>query len=71
MADVKAWFDWIKDNFRGSIKANRTLANYWRMLKRLYYLKNGQDMDPDMHQDCLNIYSSALPIFVPVSNLAC
>ncbi|KAL6229872.1 hypothetical protein BDW75DRAFT_249195 [Aspergillus navahoensis] len=53
-ADVKAWFDWIKDNFRGSIKADGTLANYWRTLKRLYYLKNGRDMDPDMRRDCLN-----------------
>jgi hypothetical protein len=68
-ADVKAWFDWIKDNFQGSIRADGTLANYWRTLKRLYYLKNGRDMDPDMRRDCLNVCGSALLIFVPVSNL--
>ncbi|KAL2859811.1 uncharacterized protein BJX67DRAFT_386620 [Aspergillus lucknowensis] len=53
-ADVKPWFDWIKKNFRRSIKAHGTLANYWRTLKRLYYLKNRRDMDPDMRRDCLN-----------------
>ncbi|KAL4801676.1 hypothetical protein BDV18DRAFT_167246 [Aspergillus unguis] len=53
-ADVKAWFDWIKANFKGSIKADGTLANYWRTLKRLYYLKNGKEMDSNMRRDCIN-----------------
>ncbi|KAL2801601.1 hypothetical protein BJX63DRAFT_438656 [Aspergillus granulosus] len=53
-ADVKAWFDWIKANFNGSIKSHGTLANYWRVLKRLYYLKNRKEMDTDMRQDCIN-----------------
>ncbi|KKK23239.1 hypothetical protein P175DRAFT_0490729 [Aspergillus ochraceoroseus IBT 24754] len=26
--DVKSWFDWIKENFSGSIKAHSALANY-------------------------------------------
>ncbi|GLA67413.1 hypothetical protein AtubIFM54640_010731 [Aspergillus tubingensis] len=53
-ADVKFWFDWIERNFKGSIKAHSALANYWRTLKRLYFLKNNREMDADMKKDCLN-----------------
>jgi hypothetical protein len=66
-ADVKAWFDWIKDNFNGSIKSHGTLANYWRVLKRLYYLKNRKEMDSDMRQDCINVSDSALLIYAMFS----
>ncbi|KAL4870407.1 hypothetical protein BDV12DRAFT_184431 [Aspergillus spectabilis] len=62
-ADVKAWFDWIKDNFNGSIKSHRTLANYWRVLKRLYYLKNRKEMDSDMRRDCINIFSTEIGLW--------
>lgn len=54
-ADVKLWFDWIEKNFKGSIKARSALANYWRTLKRLYFLKNRREMDADMKRDCLNV----------------
>ncbi|KAI2868376.1 hypothetical protein CBS11852_11360 [Aspergillus niger] len=53
-ADVKSWFDWIEKNFKGSIKAHGALANYWRTLKRLYFLKTRREMDADMRVDCLN-----------------
>lgn len=65
-ADVKAWFDWIKAHFKRSIKSDRTLATYWRTLKRLHYLKNGKEMDPDMCRDCLNVGDPALPICAPL-----
>ena len=54
-ADVKSWFDWIEKNFKGSIKAHGALANYWRTLKRLYFLKTRREMDADMRVDCLNV----------------
>ncbi|KAF7118711.1 hypothetical protein CNMCM5793_008331 [Aspergillus hiratsukae] len=53
-ADVKSWFDWIEDNFSGSIKAHGTLTNYWRTLKRLYFMKNKKDMSRSMINDCIN-----------------
>ncbi|KAH1483307.1 hypothetical protein KXX06_004864, partial [Aspergillus fumigatus] len=53
-ADVKSWFDWIEDNFSGSIKAHGTLSNYWRTLKRLYFMKNKKDMPRSMINDCIN-----------------
>ncbi|KAE8139909.1 hypothetical protein BDV38DRAFT_269677 [Aspergillus pseudotamarii] len=53
-ADVNSWFDWIERNFKGSIKAHSALANYWRTLKRLYFLKNHREMDADMKRDCIN-----------------
>ncbi|BCR96735.1 uncharacterized protein AKAW2_30054A [Aspergillus luchuensis] len=52
--DVKSWFDWIEENFSGSIKAHSALANYWRTLKRLYFIKNHQEMEPNMQTDCRN-----------------
>ncbi|KAL4891317.1 hypothetical protein BDV59DRAFT_66820 [Aspergillus ambiguus] len=60
-ADVKSWFDWIEKNFKGSIKAHSALANYWRTLKRLFFLKNHREMNTDMKKDCLsymNVVSS-------------
>lgn len=65
-ADVKAWFDWIKTHFQGSIKSDGTLANYWRKLKRIYYMESGKVMDPDMLCDCINVCDSALPICAPL-----
>ncbi|KAH2056672.1 hypothetical protein KXX03_008412, partial [Aspergillus fumigatus] len=53
-ADVKSWFDWIEDNFSGLIKAYGTLLNYWRTLKRLYFMKNKKDMPRSMINDCIN-----------------
>ncbi|KAH2953360.1 hypothetical protein KXW43_006711, partial [Aspergillus fumigatus] len=53
-ADVKSWFDWIEDNFTGSIKAHGTLSNYWRTLKRLYFMKNKKNMRQSMINDCIN-----------------
>ncbi|KAF7139728.1 hypothetical protein CNMCM5793_007618 [Aspergillus hiratsukae] len=53
-ADVKSWFDWIDDNFRGSIKAHGTLSNYWRTVKRLYFMKNRKNMRSSMVKDCIN-----------------
>ncbi|KAK6810583.1 hypothetical protein RU639_013666 [Aspergillus parasiticus] len=53
-ADVKSWFDWIEENFRGSIKAHGTLSNYWRTLKRLYFMRNFKTMGPLMENDCIN-----------------
>ncbi|GAT21896.1 hypothetical protein RIB2604_01200450 [Aspergillus luchuensis] len=53
--DVKSWFDWIEENFSGSIKAHSALANYWRTLKRLYFIKNHQEMEPNMQTDCRNV----------------
>lgn len=54
-ADIKCWFDWIERNFKGSIKAHDTLSNYWRTLKRLYFLKNHKDMEENMQKDCRNV----------------
>lgn len=53
-ADVKSWFDWIEKNFKGSIKAHSALANYWRTLKRLYFMQNRHEMETRMQGDCLN-----------------
>ncbi|KAA8652094.1 uncharacterized protein ATNIH1004_000998 [Aspergillus tanneri] len=53
-ADVKAWFDWIKETFQGSIKAHGALSTYWRMLKRLYFMKNSKTMGELMEKDCIN-----------------
>lgn len=57
-ADVKAWFDWIKVNFRGSIKAHSALSTYWRTLKRLYFMKNLKTMGKLMEEDCINVSGS-------------
>lgn len=59
-ADVKSWFDWIEKNFEGSIKAHSTLANYWRTLKRLYFMQNRHEMETRMQGDCLNMSDSFL-----------
>ncbi|ODM15441.1 hypothetical protein SI65_09044 [Aspergillus cristatus] len=53
-ADVKSWFNWIEKNFEGSIKAHSALANYWRTLKRLYFMQNRREMETRMQGDCLN-----------------
>ncbi|KAF5854957.1 hypothetical protein ETB97_010486 [Aspergillus alliaceus] len=53
-ADVKAWFDWIKVNFCGSIKAHSALSTYWRTLKRLYFMANLKTMGSLMEKDCIN-----------------
>ncbi|KAE8386950.1 hypothetical protein BDV23DRAFT_196100 [Aspergillus alliaceus] len=53
-ADVKAWFDWIKVNFHGSIKAHSALSTYWRTLKRLYFMTNLKTMGELMEKDCIN-----------------
>ncbi|KAF7592473.1 hypothetical protein BBP40_000208 [Aspergillus hancockii] len=53
-ADVKTWFDWIENNFRGSIKSHGTLSVYWRTLKRLYFMKSNKIMDELMVKDCIN-----------------
>jgi hypothetical protein len=54
-ADVKSWFDWIENNFSGSIKAHGTLSSYWRTLKRLYFMKNKKNMRQSMVNDCTNV----------------
>ena len=59
-ADAKSWFDWIKKNFEGSIKAHSALANYWRTLKRLYFMQNRHEMETRMQGDCLNMSDSFL-----------
>lgn len=51
-ADFKSWFDWIDENFRGSLRARGTLANYWRILKMLYFQENKKEMEVDMQKDC-------------------
>ena len=54
-ADVKAFFDWIEKNFKDSIKADSSLSEYWRVLKRLYVQENGQCMDKTMSTDIVNV----------------
>jgi hypothetical protein len=60
-ADGKAFFDWIKENFRHSIKSYRSLGTYWRNLKQIYYKTNKKEMDPDMAKDLVNV-SEGSPI---------
>lgn len=59
-ADVKSWFDWIEENFKGSLKAHSALANYWRTLKRLYFIQNRHEMETSMQGDCLNVSNFVL-----------
>lgn len=54
-ADVKSWFDWIDENFRGSLRAHGALANYWRTLKMLYFQENKKEMEASMQKDCVNV----------------
>jgi hypothetical protein len=53
--DVKAYFDWIEDNFKGSITADSSFSGYWRVLKRLYVQETGRCMDESMRTDILNV----------------
>jgi len=54
-ADVKAFFDWIEKNFKDSIKADSSLGEYWRVLKRLYVQENERCMDKTMSTDIINV----------------
>ena len=54
-ADVKSWFDWVDENFRDSVRARATLANYWRVLKMLYFRENKKEMEVSMQKDCVNV----------------
>ncbi|SRR6266536_5822486 len=53
--NVKAFFDWIEDNYVGKIKAGSALSNYWRVLKRFYVRETGRPFDESMRLDCLNV----------------
>jgi hypothetical protein len=53
--DVKAYFDWIEDNFNGSITTDSSFSGYWRVLKRLYVQEAGRCMDESMRTDILNV----------------
>ncbi|EED13983.1 hypothetical protein TSTA_102130 [Talaromyces stipitatus ATCC 10500] len=44
-AEIKTFFDWIGKNFRGSVKADSSFSNYWRVLKGLYYEKTFKTLD--------------------------
>ncbi|KAH8691874.1 hypothetical protein BGW36DRAFT_400040 [Talaromyces proteolyticus] len=57
IGDVKTWFDWIRENFQGSIKSHHALGTYWRTLKRLHYLKHEKDMEASMERECVNYYN--------------
>lgn len=66
--DVKAHFDWIEDNFRGSIKAHSSFSAYWRVLKRLQYQETGKVMDESMRVDCLNVSTRCLTPFCTIND---
>ena len=53
--DAKAYFNWIENNFKGLIKADSSLSEYWRVLKRLYVQEAGRYMDESMRTDILNV----------------
>jgi hypothetical protein len=53
--DVKAYFDWIKDNFKDSIKADSSFSGYWRVLKKLYVQETERCINESMRTDILNV----------------
>jgi hypothetical protein len=53
--DVKAYFDWIKNNFKNSIKTDSNFNEYWKVLKKLYVQETGRCMDESMRTDILNV----------------
>lgn len=54
-ADVKTLFGWTEKNFKGSVTADSSLSNYWRVLKGLYYDKTWKTLDENVLKDCLNV----------------
>jgi hypothetical protein len=53
--NVKAYFDWIEDNFKDSITADSNFNGYWRVFKRLYVQETGRYINENMRTDILNI----------------
>lgn len=43
---------------RASLRAHATLANYWRILKILYFQDSKKEMEMSMQKDCINVSDS-------------
>lgn len=53
--DVKAFYDWLYETHRNSIKVHSVLHSYWRRLLMLYEMYTNQGFDRFAGKDVVNV----------------